>query len=187
VTVAALYVDPEGVYSGLPDVDLWDEARDARLYNGPWPVVAHPPCTHWSIMGQCRGYKPRPIDIEIFEAALEAVRTFGGVLEHPAETKAWRYFGLPHPPQLGWQTSFNDVGWTCRVDQGWYGHFAYKPTWLYAIGVDLPKLQWGYSAKPRIVGKVSGWDRRKLDRSRTPEPFRDVLLEMARSVQQVAA
>jgi hypothetical protein len=41
--IAALYVETGGVYYGLPDVDPWDEARDARLYDGPWPVVAHPP------------------------------------------------------------------------------------------------------------------------------------------------
>ena len=38
--VAALYVAKGGAYYGLPDVDPWDEARDARLYAGPWPVVA---------------------------------------------------------------------------------------------------------------------------------------------------
>ena len=42
--VAALYVQEDGCYVGLPDVDPWPESRDARLYEGPWPVVAHPPC-----------------------------------------------------------------------------------------------------------------------------------------------
>jgi hypothetical protein len=47
VTVAALLVEADGVYANLPGVDCWDEARDARLYDGPYPVVAHPPCQRW--------------------------------------------------------------------------------------------------------------------------------------------
>lgn len=35
--VAALYVQTGGAYYGMPDVDPWDEARDARLYDGPHP------------------------------------------------------------------------------------------------------------------------------------------------------
>jgi hypothetical protein len=46
-TVAALYVEPQGCYVGVPGVDPWDEARDARTYAGPHPVVAHPPCQRW--------------------------------------------------------------------------------------------------------------------------------------------
>src|SRR4051812_11798157 len=68
--VAALYVETNGVYYGLPDVDPWDEARDARLYYGPWPVVAHPPCKSWSIMGQCRPEIIRGEDGGCFLAAL---------------------------------------------------------------------------------------------------------------------
>src|SRR3972149_4282264 len=45
--IAALYVAEGGVYYGLADVDPGPEARDARLYAGPWPVVAHPPCQRW--------------------------------------------------------------------------------------------------------------------------------------------
>ena len=45
-TVAALYVDSEGVYAGISNVDAWDQARDARKYDGPYPVVAHQPHRH---------------------------------------------------------------------------------------------------------------------------------------------
>lgn len=45
--IAALYVAKGGCYFGLDGVDPWDEARDARLYAGPHPVVAHPPCARW--------------------------------------------------------------------------------------------------------------------------------------------
>ena len=45
--IAALYVQSNGVYADLAGVDPWYEARDARTYAGPWPVVAHPPCARW--------------------------------------------------------------------------------------------------------------------------------------------
>lgn len=45
--IAALYVAKDGAYFGIPDVDPWDESRDARLYAGPHRVVAHPPCSRW--------------------------------------------------------------------------------------------------------------------------------------------
>ena len=41
--IAALYVETDGCYYGLPGVDPWDEARDARTYAGPHPVVAQLP------------------------------------------------------------------------------------------------------------------------------------------------
>ncbi len=185
MTVAALYVDANGVYANLPDVEVWDEARDARLYGGPWPVVAHPPCARWSLMGLCRGYYDGKDD-GCFEAALHAVRTFGGVLEHPAHSLAWRTFGLPRPVDAGWRGSLLDEGWTCEVDQRWYGHEARKPTWLYYVGPEpgaLP-LIWGTGLRgERTVGRGWGGGREHL-RSRTPEAFRDVLLAMARSASR---
>jgi hypothetical protein len=36
--IAALYVATSGCYYGLPDVDPWDQARDARLYTRLWRI-----------------------------------------------------------------------------------------------------------------------------------------------------
>jgi hypothetical protein len=181
VSVAALYVETGGVYFGLPDVDPWDEARDARLYDGPWPVVAHPPCKAWSQLGHCRPEIVRGADGGCFAAALKAVRRYGGVIEHPAHSHAWQWFDLPRPVTSGWTAGLWDDGLSCEVDQRWYGHEARKPTWLYAVNCQLPAFEWGPAPKgERTVG--SGWGGGcKHLRSRTPLAFRDVLLDAARS------
>lgn len=181
MTVAALFVDGKGVYAGLPDVEVWCEERDARLYPGPHPVVAHPPCARWSLMGLCRGYYDGE-DEGCFESALRSVRTFGGVLEHPAHSLAWRTFGLPTPSRRGWNGSLLDAGFACEIDQRRYGHEARKPTWLYCVGTDTPALRWGRGEPgERTVGRGWGGGRQHL-RAATPVVFQDVLLSMARSV-----
>ena len=115
MTIAALYVETGGVYYGLPDVDPWDAERDARLYAGPWPVVAHPPCQKWCQLAPLNasridGYVVGD-DGGCFVSALESVRRFGGVLEHPAESYAWPAFDLPRPRPWSWQRSLlDDVG-----------------------------------------------------------------------------
>jgi hypothetical protein len=185
VTVAALYVDPNGVYAGLPDVEVWDEARDARLYTGPWPVVAHPPCKTWSLMSNCRPLTSSMDDGGCFEAALKAVEKFGGVLEHPAHTRAWRTFNLPKPTLGGWNIALHGrPGWATVVDQAAYGHPCHKTTWLYFVGSEPPRLDWRFIDTGRTVRNDGGGGRDQ--RSRTPPAFRDVLLEMARSAEVAA-
>lgn len=194
-TIAALYVQANGCYVGLPGVEPWDEARDARRYPGPWPVVAHPPCARWCRLAglvEARWGHVRGEDDGCFAAALAAVRRWGGVLEHPAYSDAWGAFGLNRPPASGgWVVADFEGGWTCHVEQGRYGHAAKKATWLYARGVNLPSLRWGAMAdgegralvswcanntdpldvRPRIGGKAA---------SSTPVEFRDELIGMAR-------
>lgn len=210
MTVAALYVETGGCYYGLPGVEPWDEARDARQYAGPHPVVAHPPCQRWGKMwfGQplwvkrTGERKRKGDDGGCFEAALKAIRTYGGVLEHPWGSHAWAHFGLNKPPREGgWIVADFHGGWTCCVEQGRYGHYARKPTLLVAYGIDpaeLPELEWGIG-EPRLDPAVI--ERMGLERAKrlgevgargggtdssprigTPLPFRDLLLTMARSV-----
>lgn len=189
--VAALYVQRGGVYYGLPDVDPWDEARDARAYPGPWPVVAHPPCArwgrYWSGGPSHHGKYRLGEDGGCFVAALEAVRSWGGIIEHPEGSHAWRRFHIPCPPREGGWVHCLDGGWTCCVEQGHYGHRARKATWLYVYRMTPPPLIWGPAIRPR--GKTArerktGIAQRLSHRERaaTPSAFRDLLLDMARMV-----
>lgn len=206
--IAALYVETGGCYYGLPEVIAWDEQRDARRYGGPYPVVAHPPCQRWGKFwaGQPLYIKKTGIrqklgdDGGCFEAALRDVRRWGGVLEHPEHSKAWAHFGLAKPPRQGGWIKADDYGSTCRVEQGRYGHYAAKPTWLYAVNCDLPELEWGVHKvtekdfPPAALAKhglaycrragvlaFKGGGRDSSFRIGTPEPFRDLLLSMAKS------
>ncbi len=198
--IAALFVDPKGVYAGLPDVEVWDEARDARLYDGPYPVVAHPPCARWCRFAKgvekVHGYKVGD-DGGCFEAALNAVRTYGGVLEHPAHSLAWREFDLPVPYKSGgWLTNIGG-GWSAYVEQGRYGHPMRKATWLFST--NPVELRWGFVPDGAMLGKFKWGSRLYMpehdrnrprcdsEHSRTTPEFRDVLLGIAQEASRVAA
>jgi hypothetical protein len=146
--VAALFVETGGCYYGLPDVDPWDETRDARLYAGPHPVVAHPPCSRWCRLAglvEARWGHKKGDDGGCFASALRSVRTWGGVLEHPAHSDAFKAFSLPIPQRGGGWTRGLCGGWSCYVEQSRYGHLAKKATWLYTFGLEpLPSLRFGW-------------------------------------------
>lgn len=203
--IAALYVQRGGCYFGLPDVDPWDESRDARRYCGPWPVVAHPPCQRWGkYWGGSPTQWPRLVkgdDGGCFASALAVVRRWGGVLEHPEASAAWEAHGLLAPPRNGgWIAADRFFGfsvWTCCVEQGAYGHLARKATWLYAHSVALPSLRWGRAAGTFMRlddGFHTAEERRraiktgicqqlsKRQRAATPIEFRELLLSIARTV-----
>lgn len=213
--VAALFVQAGGAYYGRDDVDPWDEARDARKYSGPYPVVAHPPCQRWGKLwaGQplwikrTGERKVKGDDGGCFASALDAVRRYGGILEHPWGSHAWEHFGLTLPPRSGgWSaaelpgTRWN--GFTCCVEQGRYGHYARKPTLLYAVGTDLPELRWGVSEPSfpqwaidkhglkycKRAGELAfkGGGKDSAPRIGTPPEFRDLLISIAKSAKVMA-
>lgn len=190
--VAALFVQPDGCYAHLPGIDVWDAGRDARKYNGPMPVVAHPPCQLWgnfAIVNFARwgGEHNRPgNDGGCFAAAVKAVERWGAVLEHPAGSRAFRTHGLAVPSGSGWQMTLFG-GWVCEVWQSAYGHRANKKTWLYYVGRPPFQLRWNRPVGTHQIGfqDQRGKERNKPTLSRqeasaTPIQFRDELIRLAK-------
>lgn len=191
--VAALFVEATGCYN-LDFVDLWDEKRDARIYTGSLPVVAHPPCQRWSVLAELV-YSKNPIpekeignDGGCFASALANVERCGGVLEHPARSKAFRAHGLDKPKKSNsWVRSRE--GWVCEVWQNAYGHKAAKGTWLYYVGRNKPfELRWercesAYNSTGTTIGSRSNWIGKPglsaKERIATPPAFRNVLFSLA--------
>jgi hypothetical protein len=202
--IAALFVETNGCYFGLPDVDPWDRKRDARKYDGTAPVVAHPPCErwgrYWSGGPSAKVRRKLGDDDGCFEHALFFVRRFGGVLEHPEGSHAFARFGLRRPAwRKGWESAGDGMGFVCCVAQGHYGHRARKLTWLYAANVDLLDFDWSipsprsrldygfHSAKERrerksaVAPKVNASRLSSKENLATPIAFRDRLIALARS------
>lgn len=201
--IAALYVEKDGPYFNIENVDAWDKERDARMYNGPFPVVAHPPCKrygrYWSGGPSTKIKRLKGDDNGCFDRALWAVRNFGGVIEHPAASYAFSYYGLGRPTQSHWVKSLDKVGSICQVAQGHYGHPAEKLTWLYVVGDYLPPLHWGRCInKKRLEEGFKNSGARKEARAKgiapikrisfremvfTPSEFKEILIDIARKAK----
>ena len=199
--ISALFVEADGCYYNQPGIIPWGVNEDARLYKGPHPVIAHPPCQRWGRFWHGSTRKPHQFkkgdDGGCFASALESVRLYGGVLEHPRDSHAWTFFNLTKPSYKGgWVKADNFGGWTCCVYQGHYGHFSGKPTWLYVNGAIIPDLIWGKTeqrlhpialakhgyAKARRIGMIAmagGKDKTKI-RNATPVEFRNLLVSLIR-------
>ena len=187
--VAALFVEVGGPYWLMGDkIDFWDIDRDARLYRGPWPVIAHPPCGRWcgmARMNEKRWGAKVGDDGGCFESALTSVHRWGGVLEHPAFSLAWSAFGLERPINHGWNR-ISRTEWVGEVWQSAYGHKAMKRTWLYYVGCCKPDEFDKSRARGshQIGGGINTGNRLlpRLDQSEThitPKRFADYLINLA--------
>lgn len=167
--VAALFVCASSPYWGLPGVDCYDESRDARSYRGALPVVAHPPCRGWGQLRAMSKHQPDELDLGFF--AVDAVRTWGGVLEHPARSGLWDAAGLPRPGRS------DGYGYTLAIQQSDFGHRAPKGTWLYICGADgfRPTLPIVLGDPPSRVEWMG-----RPERERTPLPLALWLVSVAR-------
>jgi len=182
-TIAVLFAKHGSIYHEVSGCDVWDKSRDALRWGGGLPVVAHPPCRAWASLRHCA--KPDPGEKEYALWAIEQVRKYGGVLEHPARSTLWPVAGLP---DIGCTDEYG--GWTLVVDQNWWGHRAQKRTRLYICGckpAELPTMPLRLGKATHTVGLWSGRDKKncrpsisKCEYEATPKMFAEWLVELAR-------
>jgi len=184
--VAVLFAREDSVYKKLPQCEVYDMARDARTYDGPHPVVAHPPCRAWGRLRHMAS--PRPDERNLARLAVALVREFGGVLEHPAASTLWPAQRLPEPGQ---RDGFG--GWTLPITQHAWGHRAEKATRLYIVGCeprDIPDMPLKLGDAPAVCG-TSGRRRdgsRNIDRPEISKAEREhTPPELARWLVELAA
>lgn len=184
-TIAVLFARADSVYKTLPGCDVWDIERDARRWPGGAPVIAHPPCRAW---GTLRHFaKPRPDEKELAPWAVEQVRRFGGVLEHPAGSSLWPHMNLPKSNRMD-----EHGGFTMPIWQSWFGHRADKATRLYIVGVspsDVPDFHLKLGIATHVISpshniRAGDWNYRpqlrKAEREHTPPQLAEWLVELAR-------
>ena len=182
-TVAVLFARADSVYKTIPGCDVYDMERDARIYDGPHPVVAHPPCRAWATLRHHA--KPRPDERNLGRLAVALVREFGGVLEHPHRTTLWQAQRLP---EAGRMDAYG--GFTLVIDQNWWGHRAQKRTRLYVVGCEprnVPDMPLKLGEATHTVGLWSGRNKQtcrpsinKSEYESTPPDLAAWLVELAR-------
>ncbi len=169
--IAVLFARKDSIYKSISGCNVFDVDRDARNWPGGCPVVAHPPCRAW---GRLRHFaKPLPGEKDLALWAVEQVRRYGGVLEHPNPSTLWPAVGLPAP---GSRDEYG--GWTLPVLQFWWGHRAQKATLLYIVGCDpkdLPLIPLKLGIPTHTVSSSKKKDSRpeitKAEREHTPVAF----------------
>lgn len=178
IDVAALFVRQDSIYKTMPGVDCWDIDRDARLWPGGCPVVAHPPCRAWGRLRQFS--KPRDGEKDLALLAVAHVRKFGGAMEHPECSSLWPAAGLPKPGEF--PDEFG--GWSLALDQFHFGHRAKKSTWVYIVGTnDTPAIPARPGKASHCIRPTKSYPRlpvvTKAEREHSPPAFARWLVEIA--------
>ena len=182
--VAVLFARRDSIYKTIPGCEVYDQDRDALTYAGGMPVVAHPPCRAWGNLSHFA--KPRDGEKQLAEWAVEQVRRWGGVLEHPKNSRLWAAMKLPKAGS----GRDGEGAFSISVDQHWWGHRANKETWLYIKGLTgkLPatalRIDEGthYIMRHNKTTSRNAWRQRlpTWEREATPIAFAEWLVNVAR-------
>lgn len=163
---AALFVRRNSHYKSL-GLDCYDEDRDALTWRGGVPGIFHPPCRGWSKLSHFSKHTHE--ELYLAEWSMSMVRKWGGVVEHPYESRLW---AASHCYAFGVRDEYGGI--LIPIYQSWWGHRAAKKSCLYVVGPlpDLPEYQ-----PPTWLQKVENMGR--PERERTPAQFASWLVDLA--------
>lgn len=168
MTVPVLFTRKNSPYRAL-GCDCYDIERDALTWQGGRPCIAHPPCRSWGQLSHMA--KPRSGERELAVWAMAQVRRFGGVLEHPINSKLWAESGC-----LSWGVRDSFGGVLVPLFQSSFGHRAPKLTGLYLVGVHVPDI-------PPPQPTTTTVERMgRPEREATPPELARFLVDLVRSV-----
>lgn len=175
MTVAALFVRATSIYKTIPDVDCYDEHRDALTWPGGVPGIFHPPCRGWGKLAHFANVQPGELDLARW--SMEMVRKHGGVIEHPQASRLWAEQGC-----IGYGIRDRHNGILIPVYQSWFGHRAPKITALYIVG-PLPDMPQPITpCQPCLVENMG-----RAERERTPYLLASWLVHVATNCERVSA
>jgi len=90
--IAILCAAKKSVYKSIPDLDVYDQERDAYTFTGSSPVITHAPCAQWSRLRWRAKEDKREKELAHF--CMEHVKKNGGVFEHPQGSVFFKTAGI---------------------------------------------------------------------------------------------
>lgn len=167
-SIPVLFVDENSLYKNYSIFDAYDHSRDALTFYDRCPIICHPPCRLFSRLRSFSNASPSEKKLAFF--ALDRIRMFGGILEHPRSSTLWT------SGNFNLDGSVDQYGGFLRsVNLSWFGYPAQKKTMLYFVGispVQLPSFPLSLSAPSFSIGSSKNNRLKEISknaRSQTPD------------------
>lgn len=142
--ISILCVARKSNYFNIPDLDLWTEERNAYLFNGNNPIIAHPPCAQWSKM---RAFsRPDKVAKNLALFCWEYVNQNGGCLEHPQGSALFKYVGANRSQIVS-------------INQNWFGFPSRKTTYIYFAKCEPERYPLSFDRPLRTTTSLHSKDR----------------------------
>lgn len=182
--IPVLFVQQNSNYYNFDYFDCFDEKRNALTSQAREPLIAHPPCRKFSKLRSLSNAPTKEKQLAFF--ALEKIRRFGGILEHPKSSTLFK------TGNFKLDGSIDDYGGFLRVvNLSDFGFQAVKPTMLYFVGLtpkQLPPFPLNFNAITHVISTSYKYSEKKElsrnKRSETPIQMIEYFIQVIEIIKQ---